>query len=475
MTMRTVTRNIPRRPTGLTLVELMVAMTISLLVLLALVNVYVNLARANDEMTKSSGLIDSGRSAIQLLQNDLVHAGYWAGFVPQFDDLTFERVPADVPTAIPDACLAYASWSGEYRTNLFGVPVQSADTLPSGTGCVSFPAQRAGTDVIVIRHAETCVPGGPNCDADTAGRLYMQTSMCEAEKNAGTVTGATSNSIVLDGDASGTDGAYAGVVLRIVSGTGMGQVRTIRTYVGSTRTATFDSAWGVIPDNTSVYGFDYALSTSAFPLHTRDCEGTGTPASLPVTAGTLAAKRRLISNIYYIADLPHPDENGLSVPTLMRSQLDVSGGVTAQRPPVRLLDGVEALRVELGIDDTGKTGATVNYAQAVQWEDVTTKMRPTNRGDGSPDWFKRCTAADPCTADELMNVVAVKLYVLVRSRDPSPGHKDSRVYCLGEPDADGSCPAVNTIAAANDNFKRHVFTTSMRLNNISGRRETPEP
>jgi hypothetical protein len=43
------------------------------------------------------------------------------------------------------------------------------------------------------------------------------------------------------------------------------------------------------------------------------------------------------------------------------------------------------------------------------------------------------------------------------------------------PAADGSCPAANTIAAANDHFKRHVFTTSMRLSNISGRRETPEP
>jgi hypothetical protein len=459
----------------LTLVELMVSMSISLLVLLALVNVYVNLARANDEMTKSNNLIDTGRSAIQLLQNDLVHAGYWAGFTPQFDDLTFDLVPSDVPASIPDACLGYASWSSEYKTELIGIPVQSSDVLPSGTGCVSFPTQRAGTDVILVRHAETCIPGGPNCDADTAGRLYMQTGMCAAEKNAGTASGATSNSIVLDNDASAVNGAYAGVTLRIVSGTGMGQLRNIRSYAGSTRTATIDSPWGVIPDNTSVYGFDYALSTSAFPLHQRDCTGTGTPASLPVTAGTPADKRRLISNIYYIADVPHPDGNGLTVPTLMRSQLDVAGGANAQQTPVRLLDGVEAIRVELGIDDTGKTGGAVNYAQPVQWEDVTTKMRPTNRGDGSPDSFKRCTSADPCTADELMNVVAVKLYVLVRSRDPSQGYTDSKVYCLGEPDADGSCPAASTIAAANDRFKRHVFTTSMRLNNISGRRETPEP
>ncbi|HEY0684666.1 MAG TPA: PilW family protein [Steroidobacter sp.] len=470
--MRAVIKNIQR---GLSLVELMVAMAISLLVLLALVNVYVNLARANDEMAKSNSLIDAGRSAIQILQNDLVHAGYWAGFVPQFDDLTYEHVPADVPTGIPDACLAYASWTSAYKTNLIGVPVQSSDVLPSGSGCAPFPAQRPGTDVILVRHAETCVPGTPNCDADAAGRLYMQAGSCAAEKNAGTATGATSHSIDLDGDASSVDGAYAGLTLRIVSGTGMGQLRHINTYVGSSRTATLDTPWAVIPDNTSVYGFEYAFGTSVFPLHKRDCVGTGTPASLPVTAGTLAEKRRVISNIYYIADLPHPDGQERTVPTLMRSQLDLAGGVLTHRTPVRLLDGVEALRVELGIDDTGKTGAAANYNQAVQWEDVTTKTRTTNRGDGAPDFFKRCTTATPCTAAELMNVVAVKLYVLARSRDATPGYTDSKEYCLGEPDADGSCPTADKILAANDSFKRHVFVTSLRLTNISGRRETPEP
>jgi len=73
----------------------------------------------------------------------------------------------------------------------------------------------------------------------------------------------------------------------------------------------------------------------------------------------------------------------------------------------------------------------------------------------------------------LTNVVAVKLYALVRSRDATPGHTDDRTYCLGGYDSDGSCPAANTIAAANDSYKRHVFTTSVRLTNVSGRRETP--
>jgi type IV pilus assembly protein PilW len=89
-----------------------------------------------------------------------------------------------------------------------------------------------------------------------------------------------------------------------------------------------------------------------------------------------------------------------------------------------------------------------------------------------PDEFIRCTDAVPCTAAQLANVVAVKLYVLARSRDTTPGYTDTKSYCLGEPNADGSCPAANAIAAANDQYKRHAFSTSVRLINISGRRET---
>ncbi len=454
--------------------ELMVAMTISLLLLIVLVNVYLNLARANEEMAKTNSMIENGRFAVQILQNDLVHAGYWGGYVPQFDDLTASLVPGDVPTGVPDACAAFSSWNSTYKNNFIGTPVQSMDALPTGAGCVgTWPAKRASSDVLVVRHAETCVPGVGNCDADVAGRPYLQGSSCAAESLAGTAESATSTTITFDANAATVTGGYVGVTIRIIAGAGQGQMRNISAYNGGTRTATVSSPWITIPDNTSQYSFDYVLGTTVFPLHKRDCEGTGSPASLPITSGTIADKRRVISDIYYIADIAHPDKPGETVPTLMRSQLDVDGGVVSQRPPVPLLEGVEALRVELGIDDTSKTGDPVDYSDVVDWVDETTKAEPTNRGDGAPDLFKRCTAATPCTAAELMNVVAVKLYVLARSRDTTPGYTDTKKYCLGEPPADGSC--AQEIPAANDQYKRHVFTTSVRLVNISGRRETPAP
>lgn len=468
----TITTDMTRAHRGFTIIELMIAMTVSLLLLVSLVGIFVNTSRNQSEMMKTNGLIEGGRVALQILQDDLVHGGYFGGYLPGFDDLTSSAVPGDVPAAIPNPCQAYTNWDSTYRSSLIGIPVQASDTLPTGAGCTSPLTQRPGTDVLVVRHADTCVPGVGNCEPDTAGRLYFQTSFCAAEKNAGTAVLATSTTITLGANASTVAGAYNGVTLRTVSGTGLGQYRSIVSYNGSTRTATINTPWTVIPDGTTTYAFEYALGTSTFPLHRRDCVGTGTPPSLPLTSGTLAQKRRFVSNLYYISDIAHPERAGELIPTLVRSRLDVSGGSIVQLPPEALIDGIESMRVELGIDDISDSGDPVDYSGAIDWADAA-RTSPTNRGDGAPDRFIRCTTAAPCTAADLTNVVAVKLYLLVRARDRTPGHTDAKTYCLGEPAANGTCPAANLIAAANDDYKRHVFTTSVRLHNVSGRRETP--
>ena len=62
-----------------------------------------------------------------------------------------------------------------------------------------------------------------------------------------------------------------------------------------------------------------------------------------------------------------------------------------------------------------------------------------------------------------MNLVAVKLYVLVRSDVVTPGYTDVKTYNLGS----------TTLGPFNDGFKRHLFTQTIRLVNVSTRRETP--
>jgi type IV pilus assembly protein PilW len=98
-------------------------MTISLLVLAALVSVFVNMSRSTNEMAKANSMIENGRFAVELLQDDLVHAGYWGGYVPQFDNLSSTAVPGDAPAAVPDPCAAYSTWDSAYRINILGTPV----------------------------------------------------------------------------------------------------------------------------------------------------------------------------------------------------------------------------------------------------------------------------------------------------------------------------------------------------------------
>jgi type IV pilus assembly protein PilW len=114
----------------------------------------------------------------------------------------------------------------------------------------------------------------------------------------------------------------------------------------------------------------------------------------------------------------------------------------------------------------------VDYTQAVTWANPSNLVLPTNRGDGVPDQYVRCTTAAPCTAYQLTNAVAVKVYMLLRDRDTTPGYADTKTYCLGEPNPNGTCPAGSQYTP-NDNYKRHMFITTVRIANVAGRRETP--
>ena len=401
---------------GFSLIELMISITIGLLIMVALGSLFLNINRSNNEMAKTNSQIENGRFAIQLLQEDIVHAGYWGAYVPQYDDLTIKGVPTGVPTAVPNPCLAHAApWTAAHVTNLIGIPIQVfGATPPSGAGCVTNLAtnKKASTDVLVVRHAETCVPGEANCEVDTAGKLYLQASQCELE---------------------------------------------------------------IAPPSPDVPS-PYKLGTSAFNLHKRNCVGTGIPQALPITAGSIAEKRKFISNIYYIRDYAQTVGDG--IPTLMTSQFDLSGGTLAHQAAVPLIEGIEGFHVELGIDSLSDTNEAVNYTVPIDWtknyvllSDTSTSNvgsiiynSPKNRGDGVPDGaFVNCTDAVPCTDAQLINVIAVKIYVLARADKVSPGYTDTKTYSLGS----------TTLGPFSDGFKRHVFSTTVRLINVSNRRETP--
>ena len=358
-----------RRQRAFTLIELMIAMTIGLLMLSALLAVFLNVSRTNREMARTNILIENGRFAIQLLENDLVHAGYWGEL-----DYTSEDPPPTfaAPTAIPNPCLAPASWTSEYKDNLLAIPVQGY-TNGTGLSTCLVTGVLSTSDVLIIRHANTCVSGAANCEEAADTGPHIQVSACHSE-------------------------------------------------------ASLEAAYITAPIGTT------------FNLRNKNCLST-----------SLAPLRKVISHIYYLA-------TSNSQPTLMRISLE-NGVYTAPQP---FIEGIEYFKVEYGIDENGKNGLPISA---------------TNPGDGSADRFITTAelAAAPATACNvagsrcflLANTVAVKVHVLARNLEPTLGYTDAKTYQLGD------TTVSPTDYAATPNFKRHVFSRTIRLVNPSGRREQP--
>ncbi len=388
---------VPRRQFGFSMVELMVAIVLSLLVILALSALFMNVNRSNTELAKTSSQIENGRFALQILQEDILHAGFWGEYVPEFDNLTSkaspEGSPAMIPTTprdVPNPCMAYADWTMQDKHNLIGIPVQVyGATAPSGDACDGdlSSSRKADTDLLVVRHAETCVAGsGGNCDDVGGAGLYFQAS------------------------------------------------RSYNNYC-------------VLPAVPDAQPFVLSNVAADFNAMTeKDC------------STHVDRKRKYISNIYYIRNFAVTDGDG--IPTLMLSAQD---GTLSHTEGVALIQGIEGFHVELGIDNKSDSGADVDYANPIVWANASNLTSPTNRGDGVPDTYVSCSDASPCTAAQLANVVAVKLYVLARADTVTTGYVDNKTYALG----------TVSMGPFDDGFKRHVFSTTVRVHNVAGRRLTP--
>lgn len=170
-----------------------------------------------------------------------------------------------------------------------------------------------------------------------------------------------------------------------------------------------------------------AAGPSAFPLHKHDCT-------------TVSSLRAYVMHIYFIANNNKP---GDGVPTLKRADLGANGEFSV----VALSEGIENLQLEYGLDTNGDSTPDAVSAD--------------------PGAYGGC-AADPCYITNWLNAVTVKVNLLSRSTEASPGYTDTKTYPLGL-QADGTQLVVGPF---NDGFKRHGYTGTIRMNNPAGRRET---
>lgn len=179
----------------------------------------------------------------------------------------------------------------------------------------------------------------------------------------------------------------------------------------------------------------YRLDTDPSMLNrrARNCVGP--------TDGDLAKIRRFLVHIYYIASNHKP---GDGIPTLMQAALTASpsGALTWNVQP--MVEGIENLQVEYGVD---------------------------NNADKMPDLYTanplsatNCAAA--CATTNWLGVVVAKVNLLARNTKPTRGFVDTKSYSLGLDVSQSD----NLVAAANDQFKRHVFQSAVAIPNTAGRR-----
>jgi len=150
-------RRVAAAQAGFSLIELMISMTIGLLLLTVLAVVFANATRSQREVTLTAQQIENGRYAIDILSDDVHHAGYWG----------YYGAAATAPGALPDPCLTDVA----SLTAAMALPVQGFNApigaLPS---CIASGNYVPGTDILVVRHAATVVaPLAPN-------GIYIQTS-----------------------------------------------------------------------------------------------------------------------------------------------------------------------------------------------------------------------------------------------------------------------------------------------------------
>lgn len=162
--------------------------------------------------------------------------------------------------------------------------------------------------------------------------------------------------------------------------------------------------------------FTLATGSGDFTKHKTDCT-------------TAAEIYRYFVHIYFIAN---NNQAGDGVPTLKRAELG-NGGFNI----IPLVDGIQNMEIDYGVDNAGADGVADVYTQA------------------------------PATVADWRNVMSARINLLARNTEPSVGHTDNRSYALGFND-DGT---EVTVGPFNDAYKRHVFSETVRLANPSWRRQ----
>ena len=326
-------RNIPMKGhthcRGFSLVELMVALVITLILLAGIGQIFLSSKKSYTIQGSLSRIQESGRYAVDVLSQDLRRAGYWGG---NADITTITGTLAQVAEA--GTCAeASTNWARSLDKKVFGLN-DSRGTY----GCLpatTLPPQ----DILVVRYAAPWQVGGTTTPAFLDDHFYLRSSLFEGRLFTGDESGEAENQIT----------------------------------AAAVRTA------------------------------------------------------ELIGRAYFINPATNTATNrcgGGTVPSLYRLGL-VNGAPTVEE----VAYGVENMQVQYGVDNA-----------------------PAPDGDGSVDSYVDAAGPTDAMWDQ---IVAVRIWLLIRAECPDTGYTNSTIYSMAGAD----------LPAFNDSFRRKLYTTTVQLRN----------
>lgn len=353
---------------GFSLVELMIALTIGLIISLALATMFSQVSVTNKEQFKAALQIENGRYAIDLITNDLRLAGYYGDYA------NLPTVPGTVPDPcdIPPQGSALTS-TGSLAFYVQGYPASSLTaqaTIP--TSCqtwIDSNTLKPGSDILVVRRLDTIPLVDPSSTSNPTTSATAQQGIVYVQ---------TTDSVLSIQYGSG------GAIDRYTDATGAIDV------VQATGAAT----------GPALTRRDFNPSSG--------CTAISGASACPLAAAYI---RKLHVDIYFVSNCRRGSgTNGKctssddSIPTLKRLELTADSTVSPKVPTftmVPLAEGIEFMKVLYGID--------------------------TN-GDGQVDLANQ---PQPTAAANWQNIVQAEVRLLAVNTDSSSSYADTNSYDLG--------------------------------------------
>jgi type IV pilus assembly protein PilW len=161
-----------RAASGFSLIELMVALTISLIVLTVLATVFSQTSSGRGELDRVGRLVENSRFAADIVGDDIRHAGFYGTFLPPSDTVFSDPSPCSWNTAD----VAQLGWQPTATPPRYPAQLQGWDDPAAGVAELNcLPNRVAGTDVLAIRRVSSQTVTTAQV-APTS--VYVQASQC---------------------------------------------------------------------------------------------------------------------------------------------------------------------------------------------------------------------------------------------------------------------------------------------------------